>query len=423
MAAFSHPNVCAIFDVGRLRPEGASASQGRLRDEGAAASQGHLRDEGAEAGQGEEVSFLVMEYLDGETLAARLERGSARASSGSRIATHATATPSGTPTPTGGSGGHTAEVASGSHALPVAETIRIATALAEALAAAHKAGIVHRDLKPGNVILTRSGVKVLDFGLARMVGRDATSGAAAATMIAAPLTGTGMLLGTVPYMSPEQVEGKEVDARSDIFALGSVIYEMATGRRAFDGASQASLIAAILERQPAPISDVQPLAPAGLDRIVRTCLEKDPDDRWQHASDIARQLKWLAVEGEPKRDAAGPAVSVNGTTANTPPIDVRPRRMIGWPHAIIAVAGLAFGAYVATQPFSRRSAAEQERPSDGRGSPVFERARRDAEQCVGVARRPIAGSGGTLRRCAGESVGQTARSAPGPADHRPGLHQ
>ncbi|HET9369985.1 MAG TPA: protein kinase [Vicinamibacterales bacterium] len=317
VAAFSHPNVCAIFDVGHQ----------------------------------EDVTYLVMEYLDGETLAARLERGSVRTPSVSR----ATPAPEG---PSSGGAGKSVGAADVSHALPVQETLRIATALAEALAAAHRAGIVHRDLKPGNIMLTRTGVKVLDFGLARMTGRDPGAGGATMTGMV-PLTGVGMLLGTLPYMSPEQVEGKEVDARSDIFALGSVIYEMATGRRAFDATGQASLIAAILERQPTPIAELQPVAPAGLDRIVRTCLEKDPDDRWQHASDIARQLRWLSAETESSRSSAGADAAVNlssiSTSSNaaglprTGDLEVpRPRRHYAWPLAAVTIATLVFGGYFGT---------------------------------------------------------------------------
>jgi serine/threonine-protein kinase len=315
VAAFSHPNVCAIFDVGH---EG-------------------------------DVTYIVMEYLDGETLAARLARGSTRSASGSQTATRTAATPS--PTAAGSGGSQPVDAADRRQALPVAETIRIAIALAQALAAAHKAGIVHRDLKPANIMLTRARVKVLDFGLARIVGRD--TGDAAATMIASPLTGTGVLLGTMPYMSPEQVEGRDADARSDIFALGSVIYEMATGRRAFEGTSQASLIAAILERQPTPISDLQPLAPAGLDRIVRTCIEKDPDDRWQHASDIARQLRWLETETESGRVAAPATPVAIDPAADTLPVSTRARKTIGWPQASIGVAVLAFGAYYVISGLNR----------------------------------------------------------------------
>ena len=242
VAALSHPNICAVYDVGH------------------------------DAG----VAYLVMEFLDGETLAARIARSV-------------------------GSGG-------AAQGLPVGETLAIASQLAGALAAAHKAGIVHRDLKPANVMLTKAGVKVLDFGLARMATGAAAPGLASGTMTAAgPLTGVGTLLGTLPYMSPEQVEGLEADARSDIFSLGSVIYEMATGRRAFEGGSQASLIAAILERQPPPITQLQPLTPPGLERVVRACLAKAPEDRWQHAGDIARQLAWLSTESE-----SGAVVSTSG---------------------------------------------------------------------------------------------------------------
>ena len=316
IAAFSHPNVCAIYDVGH---EGDTA-------------------------------FLVMEYLEGETLAARLERGNARTPSPTRAASSLSARPSSAPP------GHDSPAPPVARALPIADTIRIATALADALAAAHRAGIVHRDLKPGNIMLTKSGVKVLDFGLARMVGHDAPGGAlAGATMTAIPVTGAGMLLGTMPYMSPEQLEGKDVDARSDIFALGAVIYEMATGRRAFDGASQASLIAAILERQPPSMSELQPLTPAGLEYIVRTCLEKDPDDRWQHASDISRQLKWLASESERSRSPMAPssAVAEAAIVGDEPAAAPRAPRALGWSHVAIAVAGLAFAAYVISLGLNR----------------------------------------------------------------------
>jgi Tol biopolymer transport system component len=197
---------------------------------------------------------------------------------------------------------------------------------------------VHRDLKPSNIVLLRSGtrdgvpqVKVLDFGLARITAKHQDS-----QETLAPLTGVGMLVGTVPYMSPEQVEGRDTDARSDIFSLGSVIYEMATGRRAFDAGSQAGVIAAILDRHPEPITQIEPMAPAGLERVVRTCLAKAPDDRWQHASDIARQLSWLAAESD---SGAGRLSSVAPAgVAAGPGADRSGSRAIPWPHI---VAGLA----------------------------------------------------------------------------------
>jgi eukaryotic-like serine/threonine-protein kinase len=305
VAALSHPNICAVFDVG----------------------------------QDARTAYLVMEYLDGETL-------------GERLAAAGRATSSRTGRDGSDAGSSAAIVAAG-RPLPIAETLGIAVQLANALAAAHNAGIVHRDLKPSNIILLRTGatqhgapqVKVLDFGLARIASAAAP---ALETTIAAPLTGIGMLVGTVPYMSPEQVEGREADARSDIFSLGSVIYEMATGRRAFDAGSQAGVIAAILERQPEPITRVQPMTPPGLDRIVRSCLAKTPDDRWQHATDIARQLGWLASE----LDSGASAVSaLPAPAAGT---DGGQRwRSLGWPHAIAGAAVLLLAADLAWRPPGR----------------------------------------------------------------------
>ena len=217
VSSLSHPNVCPLFDIGHQ----------------------------------EGIDFLVMEYLEGETLAARIERG----------------------------------------ALPVDQVLRYGSEIASALAAAHRQDVVHRDLKPGNVMLTRTGARLLDFGLAK----PAASGATARIDVtaSAPITVEGTLVGTYPYMSPEQVEGRDVDARTDIFALGAVLYEMTTGRRAFEGQTTASLIAAILERDPPPIASGQPLAPAALDDIVRGCLAKDPEDRWQTAHDVKLQLDGL----------------------------------------------------------------------------------------------------------------------------------
>jgi serine/threonine protein kinase len=204
------------------------------------------------------VDFLVMELVDGETLEHRLIKGP----------------------------------------LTPEQTFRFAAQIADALAKAHKLGITHRDLKPSNVMLTKGGAKLMDFGLAKKSGA-APLAAAPTEMTAgqAKLTVEGTIIGTFQYMAPEQLEGKEADTRTDIFALGEVIYEMATGKPAFSGKSRASLIAAILTTEPPPISQLQPLTPPALERVVKTCLAKDPDDRWQSARDIATNLEWIA-EGE-----------------------------------------------------------------------------------------------------------------------------
>ncbi|HVS03802.1 MAG TPA: protein kinase, partial [Thermoanaerobaculia bacterium] len=185
-------------------------------------------------------------------------------------------------------------------ALPLPEVLRHGAQIAEALDAAHRRGVVHRDLKPANVMLTRSGVKLLDFGLARLAAESAEAGADLPTMTMGagrPLTEEGTVRGTYPYMAPEQVEGAEADARADIFALGAVLYEMATGKRAFDGKSAASVMAAVLRAEPEPLSKVQPVAPPALDHVVSRCLAKDPEERWKSAKDVAVGLRWIAEAG------------------------------------------------------------------------------------------------------------------------------
>jgi Tol biopolymer transport system component/predicted Ser/Thr protein kinase len=232
LATLSHPHVCPVFDVGRQ----------------------------------DGIDYLVMEYLDGETLARRLERAS----------------------------------------LPLDQALRCAIEIADALEKAHRSGIVHRDLKPGNIMLTKRGAKLLDFGLAKLRPASPVTGLASRGTGASSLTGHGTIAGTLHYMAPEQLNGAEADARTDIFAFGAVVYEMVTGRKAFEGKTPASLIAAILEHDPPPISARQPLSPPALDHLVGTCLAKDPDQRWQSASDVERQLDWLLREGS-RPEAAFPA--------------------------------------------------------------------------------------------------------------------
>src|SRR6266699_343787 len=203
-------------------------------------------------GHQEGVDFLVMELVEGETLEHRLVKGP----------------------------------------LPSDQVLRYAAQIADALAKAHKVGITHRDLKPANIMLTKTGAKLMDFGLAKHSGPAPLAAALTEmTMEQAKLTSEGMLIGTFQYMAPEQLEGKEADARADIFALGELMYEMATGKPAFSGKSRASLIAAILTTEPPPMESLRPMTPVSLSRIVKKCLAKDPDERWQSASDLAAELK------------------------------------------------------------------------------------------------------------------------------------
>ena len=233
LATLSHPHICSVFDVGRH----------------------------------DGVDYLVMEFLEGQTLAQRL----------------------------GGNG------------LTLNETLKIAIQVADALDKAHRQNIVHRDLKPGNIVLTKSGAKIVDFGLAKLVedGRGPIGAAGLSTRT--PMTAEGTILGTMQYMAPEQLEAKEADARTDIFAFGAIVYEMVTGRRSFDASSQASLIAAILDRDPPAMSTLQPMTPSSLERVIRKCLAKDPDARWQSAGDLVEELKWIAdgTLGDTARTTAG----------------------------------------------------------------------------------------------------------------------
>jgi dipeptidyl aminopeptidase/acylaminoacyl peptidase len=228
ISQLNHPHICTLFDVGRA--PGEAGSDG--------------------------VDFLVMELLEGETLAHRLERGPQA----------------------------------------VAEVLTLGMQIADALDRAHRAGVVHRDLKPGNVMLTKSGAKLMDFGLARATLAAAAPGTLTESpTVSRPLTAEGTIVGTFQYMAPEQLEGGEADARSDIWALGCSLYEMATGKRAFEGKSQASLISAIMKDEPRSITELQPLSPPALEHAVKRCLMKNPDDRWQNARDVMLELQWIAA--------------------------------------------------------------------------------------------------------------------------------
>ena len=224
IASLNHPHICTLFDIG----------------------------------QQDGIDFLVMEHLEGETLAQRLQKGP----------------------------------------LPLEQVLQFSIEISDALDKAHRKGITHRDLKPGNVMLTKSGTKLLDFGLAKLKQEVAPGlpDSQLPTMKSA-ITDRGMILGTLQYMAPEQVEGKEVDARTDIFAFGAVIYEMATGRKAFEGKTSASVMAKILEAEPPSMASLQPMTPPALDRVVKTCMAKEPDERWQSAGDLCRELKWIAEGG------------------------------------------------------------------------------------------------------------------------------
>ena len=214
--------------------------------------------------------------------------------------------------------------------MPLDQALRLAIQLASALEAAHRKGITHRDLKPANVLTTKSGIKVLDFGLAKF--EPAKSVAAGVTQTR-PLTAEGTIVGTLQYMAPEQVQGKVTDARSDIFSFGCVLYEMLTGKRAFRGENQATVIAAIMDREPEPIAAQQPMVPPMLERVVKKCLAKDPDDRWQTAADLKSELEWVLESGS---NAAMPAPVVEHRRRNA---------RLGWLVAGVLGALLAAAAF------------------------------------------------------------------------------
>jgi eukaryotic-like serine/threonine-protein kinase len=249
-----------------------------------------------DVGHKDATAYLVMEYLEGQTLAERLAKGP----------------------------------------LPLEQVLQCAIEIADALDKAHRQGITHRDLKPGNIMLTKSGAKLLDFGLAKAAVPLASGGTLTDEVTrTTPVTQQGTIVGTFQYMSPEQVEGKEVDARSDIFSFGAVLYEMLTGRRAFPGKSQLSVASAILEKDPEPISTLQPLTPPALERAVKHCLAKEPDDRWQTARDLELELKWIA-EGGSQAGVLAPTVPAKGI------------RALGRRPLILSAGALLLGAAVAS---------------------------------------------------------------------------
>lgn len=272
ISQLSHPNICTLHDVGE------------------------------ENG----IAFLVMELLDGETLAQRLDRGP----------------------------------------LPLQEVLRYGVQIAVALDRAHRQHVVHRDLKPGNVMLTRAGAKLLDFGLAKTINDVGAAQPIVASALTQrlddrnqSLTAEGTIVGTFQYMAPEQLEGTEADARTDIFALGAVLYEMTTGQRAFQGKTRTSLIAAIVRGEPQPLAQLQPLTPPALEHVIARCLAKDPEDRWQSAADVAAEIEWISQAGSQAGIAA-------------PVIEKRKRRERTW----MAIAGvLALAAIVLAVLLVRRT--------------------------------------------------------------------
>ncbi|MBZ5597692.1 MAG: serine/threonine-protein kinase [Acidobacteriia bacterium] len=258
ISSLNHPHICTLYDVGHQ----------------------------------DGTDFLVMEYIEGESLSQRLAKGS----------------------------------------VPTDQALKIGVQIADALDKAHRHGIVHRDLKPGNIMLTKSGAKLLDFGLAKPtkpITAARNGDAATRSRAAHPITRQGHITGTLEYMSPEQIEGKEADPRSDIFALGAVLYEMATGKRAFEGKSSISVASAILEKDPEPISKLQPMSPPALEHVVNTCLAKEPDERWQSAADVGRELRWIS-EGGSQAGMPAPVVSHR-----------KKRERLIWIGAGVAVALLA----------------------------------------------------------------------------------
>jgi eukaryotic-like serine/threonine-protein kinase len=323
ISSLNHPHICTLFDVGRAPGEAGS----------------------------EGIDYLVMERIEGETLAQRLQRGP----------------------------------------LPIADVLRIGAQIADALDRAHRAGVVHRDLKPGNVMLTKSGAKLMDFGLARAAGPGA-GGAHSANFTQsptadAPLTAEGTIVGTFQYMAPEQLEGREADERSDLWALGCVLHEMATGKPAFQGRSRATLISAIMSSEPPAVSASAPLSPPALDRLVRTCLTKDPDERARSAHDLKLQLRGLLEAGSGSGAAAAPA-------AGAPPSSTRAAWLVAGAAVVLA---LAMGAMLVSRGRTPRRPVHVTLDAD---------ARQELQQYVaGIA---IAPNGTMVAYCADDSSGNRA---------------
>jgi Tol biopolymer transport system component len=275
ISSLNHPHICTLHDVGHQ----------------------------------DGIDYLVMEYLEGETLADRLRKGP----------------------------------------LPVEQVLSYGIEICEGLEKAHRSGVVHRDLKPGNIMLTKTGAKLMDFGLAKasIASPAAVSGLTATLATPAgssPLTAQGTVVGTFQYMAPEQVEGKEADPRSDIFALGAVLYEMATGKRAFEGKTAANAMAAVLERDPAPISSVQPAVPPALERLVKTCLDKDPDERWQTAHDVKLQLRQISDGGSHAGVAGSSSAMVPAAAGKNN------RRYMRWAALALTIAAAAAAGFFAHVP-------------------------------------------------------------------------
>ena len=279
VSRLEHPHICPLYDVGE--------------------HEGHL--------------YIVMQFLDGETLAERIARGP----------------------------------------LSIVHTLEFGIQIAEALAAAHRAGIVHRDLKPGNVMLTRAGARLLDFGLARPVTTQNPDRPPPLADRTETLTTEGTVLGTLHYMAPEQLDGREVDTRADVFAFGAVLFEMVTGLKAFDGESPARVMSAILRDEPARVSTLVPITPAGLDALIHACMAKDPNERWQELSDVARQLRWLQSSLSGGRSGSATDAGRRGAAARAGRAPLRrgrsPRRSQG-PCGLAVLAGVIGARWFAAAP-------------------------------------------------------------------------